>query len=164
MAPFSRRHFLGTTAAAATWAGLPSWASAQEALLESLTIVTGFPPGGTSDTMCRRLAEALRGRYARNAYVENKTGAGGQIAVNAMRTMPADGSAVLQTPSTMLSIYPHTYKNLPYKPFEDLVPVSLGCTFVFGYAVGPLVPASIKTVQQYVDWLKDNPQHANFGS
>ncbi len=164
MIAYSRRQFVGNATATALLAGLstPGWA--QEQMLDSLTILTGFPPGGTSDILCRRVAEALRGNYARNAYVENRTGAGGQIAVNAMKSMPADGSAVLQTPSTMLSIYPHTYSNLPYKPQEDLTPVSLACTFVFGYAVGSAVPASITTIDEYVKWINENPKYANFGS
>lgn len=161
---YSRRQFMGTTAAAAMLASLPAQVMAEEAMLETLTIVTGFPPGGTSDILCRRVAEALRGKYARAAVVENRTGAGGQIAVNAIKSMPPDGSAMLQTPSTMLSIYPHTYRNLSYRPFEDLTPVSLACTFVFGYAVGASVPESVRSVADYVEWVRANPRFGNFGS
>jgi len=98
------------------------------------------------------------------AVVENRTGAGGQIAIGYIKGRPADGSAILQTPTSMLTIYPHIYKKLPYDPQADLTPVSLGCAFDFGFAVGPSVPASVKTVPEFLAWAKANPNGANFGS
>lgn len=64
--------------------------------------------------------------------------------------MPSDGTAILQTPMSMLGIYPHIYKKLPYDPLKDLTPVSIGCVFDFGLAVGPAVPASVTNVPQYL--------------
>jgi len=78
--------------------------------------------------------------------VEYKTGAGGQIAVTYVKSQPADGATILQTPTSILTIYPHIYKKLPYDPINDLSPVSLACVFDFGFAVGPAVPLSVKTV------------------
>ncbi len=141
--------------------GQQAWAQAQ---IESLKIVTGFPPGGTSDSICRRVAEKMVPGYAKSAVVENKTGAGGQIAIQFAKTAPADGTVLLQTPMSMLGIYPHIYKKLSYDPLNDVMPVSLGCTFDFGFAVGPLVPASVKTVPEFLNWCKANPGLANFGS
>ena len=98
--------------------------------LDNVRIVTGFPPGGTSDTLCRRVAEGIKGSaYTKQAIVENKPGAGGQIAVQAMKGAATDGSVLLQTPASMLMIYPHIYKNLPYNAFTDVTAVSLACTF-----------------------------------
>jgi tripartite-type tricarboxylate transporter receptor subunit TctC len=71
---------------------------------------------------------------------------------------------MLQTPTSMLTIYPHIYKKLPYDPVADLTPVSLGCVFDFGFAVGPAVPATVKTVADFLAWAKANPAGANFGS
>ena len=118
-------HVLGG-AAALTSLGLPLSAQAQSSL-ELAKIICGFPPGGTSDAMTRRLADKLRGNYATNVLVENKPGAGGQIGVTTLRDSPADGSALLLTPSSMLSIYPFVYPKLPYKPSEDVTAVSLAC-------------------------------------
>lgn len=132
--------------------------------LESVKIVTGFPPGGTSDAICRRVADRIAPGYAKAAFVENKTGAGGQIAVQFVKNAAPDGATVLQTPMSMLGIYPHIYKKLPYDPFTDVVPVSMGCTFDFGFAAGPAVPASVKTIPEFLAWCKANPQLANFGS
>jgi tripartite-type tricarboxylate transporter receptor subunit TctC len=127
-------------------------------------IITGFPPGGTSDTICRRVADRLRGNYAKTAVVENKAGAGGQIAVTAMKTVAPDGATLLQTPMSMLGIYPFVYSKLPYDPINNVTPVSLGAVFDFGFAVGPSVPASVKTMPDFLAWCKANPAQANYGS
>ena len=147
----SRRNVLQSAGASALLAGIgqSAWAQAQ---VESLKIVTGFPPGGTSDTICRRMAEKLVPGYAKAAFVENKTGAGGQIAVQTVKAAPPDGTTILQTPMSMLGIYPHIYKKLPYDPVADVVPVTLGCVFDFGFAVGPAVPASVTTVPACLAW------------
>lgn len=92
---FNRRRFVGMSAAGAALAaaGLAGRAGAQSSQpLDVVRIVTGFPPGGTSDTLCRRVAENLRGTtYTKSALVENKAGAGGQIAVQMMKGAPTDG-------------------------------------------------------------------------
>jgi tripartite-type tricarboxylate transporter receptor subunit TctC len=64
----------------------------------------------------------------------------------------------------MLTIYPHIYRKLPYDPQTDLSPVSLGCQFDFGFAVGPAVPASVKNIADFLAWVKTDPQRGNFGS
>jgi tripartite-type tricarboxylate transporter receptor subunit TctC len=139
-----------------------AWAQAQ---LETIKIITGFPPGGTSDAICRRVSEKIApSSYTKAAYVENKTGAGGQIAIQFVRNAPADGTTVLQTPMSMLGIYPHIYKKLPYDPVADLTPVSLGAVFDFGFAVGPMVPETVKNIPDFLNWCKANPMLANFGS
>ncbi len=109
----NRRGFVRASGAAAlATLGLAGRAGAQGTQpLETVRIVTGFPPGGTSDTLCRRVAEGLRGTaYTKAALVENKAGAGGQIAVQSMKGAATDGSVILQTPASMLMIYPHIYK------------------------------------------------------
>jgi tripartite-type tricarboxylate transporter receptor subunit TctC len=161
----SRRNFslsLGG-AAALTSLGLPLSGHAQGAT-ELAKIICGFPPGGTSDAMTRRIADKLRGNYATNVVVENKPGAGGQIGVTALRDSPADGSVMLLTPSSMLSIYPYVYPKLPYKPAQDVSPVSVACYFNHAFGVGPAVPDSVKTFKDFMAWAKANPDKANYGS
>ncbi|SFO63595.1 Tripartite-type tricarboxylate transporter, receptor component TctC [Variovorax sp. PDC80] len=160
---FTRRQLLQSTGASALLAGIGQRAFAQ-AGIETATIVTGFAAGGTSDTICRRVATKLSPDYARAAVVENRTGAGGQIAVGYVKGRPADGTTILQTPTSILTIYPHIYKKLPYDPMVDLTPVTIGCIFDFGFAVGPAVPASVKTVPEFLAWAKANPAGANYGS
>lgn len=158
----SRRQVIQSAGASALLAsiGQAAWAQA----LENLKIVTGFAAGGTSDTLCRRVGTKLAPDYAKTAVVENKTGAGGQIAIQYVKSAPPDGMTLLQTPTSMLTIYPHIYKKLPYEPLVDLAPVSLACVFDFGLAVGPAVPLSVKTVPEFLAWAKANPLGANFGS
>ena len=142
--------------------GLPLAAQAQ-ASLDMAKILVGFPPGGTTDALSRRVADKLRGSYASNVIVENKPGAGAQIAISALKAAPADGSTLLLTPSSMLSVYPFTYSKLPYT-LDDLAPVSVACFFSHGFGVGPAVPASVKTIKDFVAWAKANPDRANFAS
>ena len=135
-----------------------------QSTLETVKIITGFPPGGSSDALCRRVAAKLTPSYARSAVVENRTGAGGQIAIQGVRAMPPDGATILQTPMSMLGIYPHIYRKLPYDPVADLSPVSLGCIFDFGFAVGPSVPTTVRNIADFLAWCKSNPAQANYGS
>ncbi len=160
----TRRDFTRTLASTAALAGLglPLAARAQTTP-ELAKILVGFPAGGTTDALSRRVADKLRGGYANNVVVENKPGAGGQIAVTTLKEAPADGSVMLLTPSSMLSIYPFTYPKLPYK-IEDVAPVSVACFFSMGFGVGPAVPASVKTIKDFLAWAKANPEKANYGS
>jgi tripartite-type tricarboxylate transporter receptor subunit TctC len=158
----NRRQLLQAIAAGSA-ATLP-FAARPQGLPETARIFVGFAAGGTVDVTARRTGDKLRDAFAKSIVVENRTGAGGQIAIQALKQMPNDGSVILQTPMSMLGIYPHIYKKLPYDPVADVTPVSLACVFDFGLAVGPLVPASVKTLADFVTWAKANPAQANFGS
>ncbi len=159
----SRRHLIRSASATALLAAIGQQASAQ-AQIDTLKIVTGFAAGGTSDNTCRRVGARLTGGYAKTVVVENRTGAGGQIAIQYVKGQPADGTVLLQSPTSMFTIYPHIFKKLPYDPLADVTPVSLACVFDFGFAVGPLVPASVKSLADFVAWAKANPSLANYGS
>ena len=160
-----RRQWLSLSAAAAA-STLPfTRAHAQAAaMLERAIIYAGFAPGGTVDVTARRVAEKLRDVYAKSVQVENRTGAGGQIALSALKAAPTDGSVLLCTPMSMLGIYPHTSKKLPYDPVADFQPVSQAVQFDFGFGVGPAVPARVRTLAEFITWCKANPTAANFGS
>lgn len=105
----------------------------------------------------------MRGHYAASLVVDNKPGAGGQIGILNLRDSPADGTSLLITPSSMLSIYPYTYPKLRYT-LDDVAPVSLGAMFDHGLAVGPGVPDSVRTLADLLDWMRANPGSANYGS
>ena len=159
---------LGTSAAVySTFAAIAL--GAQNALaqaLEQVKIVNGFPAGGTADATSRRVAEKLAGTPYTKAVgiVENKPGAGGRIACETVKAAPADGSVLLLTPYSCMSIYPHIYSKLSYDPVKDFVPVSIAAVMTHGLAVGPLVPTTVKTVADYVAWAKANVKDANYGS
>lgn len=158
-----RREILlgGLSAACAPTLALAQAPAATPPALVKLLI--GAPPGGAGDTFLRRLAEKMRGSYAANVVVENKTGAAGQIALTATREAAPDGGTLLMTPSTFFSVYPHSYSKLPYTS-KDFEPVSLLAYTNFGLAVGPLVPESVKTFKDFVAWSKANPDKATYGS
>lgn len=164
----SKRRFLQSTSSLAALSTLGTLAplSAQAQALEQVKIINGFPAGGTADTTSRRVAERIGGTAFSKAagIVENKPGAGGRIAVEAVKAAPADGSQMLLTPYSCMSIYPHIYKKLSYDPFKDFVPVSIAAIMTHGLAVGPLVPVSVRTVKDYVAWAKASIKDANYGS
>ena len=154
----ARRRFLGAAAIGLTF---PFALRAQG--LDNAKIMVGFPPGGTTDVMARKVADKLRGSYARVVIVENRPGAGGQLGVVALKDSPADGSAMLLTPSSMLTIYPNTYRSLQYK-LEDVAPVSLAMYTHHVLSVGPAVPDSVKSMKDFFAWTKANPDKAAYGS
>ena len=84
--------------------------------------------------------------------------------VEAVKNAAPDGATLLLTPYSCTSIYPHIYKKLSYDPFKDLTPISIAAVMHHGLAVGPMVPASVKTVKDYVAWAKANPGQASYGS
>jgi tripartite-type tricarboxylate transporter receptor subunit TctC len=157
----SRRRFLAAGALGLFGSALPFVLRAQG--FETARIIVGFPPGGTTDVMARKVADKLRGPYARAVIVENRPGAGGQLGVTALKDAPADGSAMLLTPSSMLTIYPFTYPKLQYRP-EDVQPVSLAMYTHHVFSVGPAVPDSVKTLKDFFAWAKANPDKAAYGS
>ena len=162
----TRRQFVQATAgtAALSLLGLqqPAWAQA----LEQVKIINGFPVGGSADTTSRRVGEKLGpSAYTKNAaVVENKTGAAARIAVEAVKSAAPDGSTLLLTPYSMMAIYPHIYKQLSYDPVKDVTPVCIASSLQHALAVGPMVPASVKTVKDYLAWAKANPKDASYGS
>jgi tripartite-type tricarboxylate transporter receptor subunit TctC len=156
-----RRKLLGAAALGLAGSALPFSLRAQG--FEVARIIVGFPPGGTTDVMARKVAEKLRGPYARAVVVENRPGAGGQLGVTALREAPADGSVMLLTPSSMLTIYPFTYPKLQYK-IDDVQPVSLAMYTDHVFSVGPAVPASVKSMKDFFAWAKANPDKAAYGS
>lgn len=158
----NRRQVLQASLGAAMLAALKP-AAAQT--VEQVKIYYGFPAGSSGDSVARRVGEKLAGsQYTRNAaVVENRPGAGGRIALDVLKTAPSDGSALALTPFSCISIYPHIYTKLSYSP-QDFVPVSIAAIMHHGLAVGPLVPASVKTVREFLAWAKANPNNASYGS
>jgi tripartite-type tricarboxylate transporter receptor subunit TctC len=157
-----RRHFLQSAAASTA---LLAWLTdAHSQPLDVARVLGGFAAGGSVDTLSRRLADKLAPDYAKTVLVEPRPGAGGQLAISATKTSAPDGRVMLVTPMSMLSIYPHTFRKLPYDPFTDLTPVSVIANFEFGFGVGPAVPAEVTSVPQFMAWAKANPKNANFGS
>ena len=156
-----RRQFVAATAATAGMLALPQRALAQA--LETTRVLCGFPAGGTTDAVSRRVADKLRPGYAKVALVENKPGGGGRLAVDELRRANPDGSSLLLTPAGMVTLYPHIYRSLSYG-IDDVTPVSTACMVSFGFGVGPQVPESVKNIKDFLAWAKAHPTLANYGS
>ncbi|MCI5075076.1 tripartite tricarboxylate transporter substrate-binding protein [Oricola sp.] len=131
--------------------------------LDLATIVVGFPPGGGTDTTARIVAEKLSGTYADSVIVENRPGAGGRIAAAYVKDCPTDGSCMLFTPAFPLIIHPHLYADMPFDTLNDFVPVATTHFGVLALSVGPGAPESIKTLEDFLNWAKENPDQASFG-
>lgn len=133
----------------------------------SLTrIVVGFPPGGPVDRVARLVANQLGAAesHAAGVTVDNRSGAGGQLAIQHVKSSAPDGRTLLLTPMSMLGLYPHTYQRLAYDPMVDLEPVTQAVVVDCGFAVGPLVPASVQSLHDFLNWCKQHPSMASFGS
>ncbi len=157
----SRRSILS---AAAVAAARPAPSQAQRRMPDLVTLVVGLPPGTLPDIIARTLAPYLAGRVAPTVVVENRVGASARLAVDAVLQGPRDGGQVLVTPSGVLSLAPHTFKHLSYRPFGDLQPVSLLSRFGFSFCVGPMVAGSVRTVRDFADWCRANPEKASYAS
>ena len=152
-----RRQFLGAFGAALGCSMLPIrqlYASAP------LRMLVGFAPGGAVDLVARALAEGMR-TQGYTTIVENKSGAGGRIAVDALLAAGGGGNSVLLTPSTNLTLYPHLYKNLGYTP-QDFTPLGTASEFVFGFAVGADSPA--QTLQDFLALAQRDARVAVYGT
>ncbi|MBN8747012.1 Tripartite tricarboxylate transporter family receptor [Xylophilus ampelinus] len=158
-----RRQFLHTLGGAAALGALAPLSAFAQAI-EQVKIMYGFPAGSAGDSVARRVAEKIAGTpYAKGAFVENKPGAGGRIAVETLKNSPADGSVLTLAPVSALAVYPYIYPKLTYKP-EDVTQVSIGAVMFHGLAVGPAVPAEVKTLKDFLAWAKANPGQASYGS
>ena len=126
-------------------------------------ILVGFPPGGSADVAARLIVGEMKG-YAPSVIVDNRPGAGGRVAVEAVKAGPADGSVMLLSPASMMVLHPHTYKSLGYDPVADFIAVSTVCAFPFVLGVGPLVPREVGTLAEFIAWCRANPQRASYGT
>jgi tripartite-type tricarboxylate transporter receptor subunit TctC len=126
-------------------------------------IVVGFPAGGSSDTIARLYAEQLRGSYAPQLIVENRAGAGGRLAIEGVKGADPDGTTILQTPASMLTIYPHLYRQtLRYDTLTDFAPVSTVCIFPFALAVRADHPA--RDFAGFAAWARSQQGAVRFAS
>jgi len=115
-------------------------------------ILVGFPAGGGTDAIARLLAEKLRAPLAANVIVENKPGAGGQLAAQALKAAAPDGNTVFLSHDHTVSILPLVVKSPGYDPARDFAPVAGFATFVNALAVSGGTPA--KSVDEYVQWVR----------
>lgn len=140
----------------------PGMSRSEQASPGTVRLLVGFPPGATGDRIARLVAPELAANLKASVIVENRSGAGGQVAISYAQTASADGSVLLQTIGSSMVIYPHTYRNLPYDPFRDFVPVGTVATAPIAFVCAPNVPA--KTLKEAVALIPRDPKLGFYGS
>ncbi len=159
----TRRQFTLAASAIAALGALPASAAQAQAKIDTLRIIVGFPPGGTTDAFARKVGEKLRGTYANNVIIDNKPGAGGQVGVMTLKAAAGDGAHMLYTPASMLTIYPHSYSKLQYAQ-SDVAPITVGHSTDHAFVVGAAVPDTVKDLKGFIAWAKANPGKASIGN
>ena len=126
-----------------------------------LKLIVGYPAGGSADVQARTLADKLAAELGTTVVVDNRTGAGGAIAADYVRTAPADGLTVLLANMHMMVMLPLTTKSVRYDPVKDFKPVGRIVSFYEGIAVPAELPA--RDVKQWLDIVAKDPKKANYG-
>ena len=127
-----------------------------------LRILVAVPAGGTSDRVARIVGEALRAELARPVVVDNRPGATGLIAVDALKSATPDGSTIFLAPIAVPVVMPLVFKNANFDPAHDLVPISQVATFEYALAVAQDHPA--KSLSEFIAWAKAHRDKATYGT
>jgi tripartite-type tricarboxylate transporter receptor subunit TctC len=127
-----------------------------------IKIVVPYPAGGGSDVVARLIADKLKDSLGQTVIVENKPGAGGRIGTEYAKTQPADGATMLVVNPALFVVAPLVFNKLAYDPDADFAPVSLIYSYQFCASVP--VNSQIKDVKGLIEWIKKNPNQANYGS
>ncbi len=133
----------------ATALAAPAWVGAQA---RPLRILVGFPAGGGTDAIARVLADRLKDELGVPVIVENKPGAGGQLAAQALKAAAPDGATLFLSHDHTISVLPLVSKTPGFDPARDFTPVAGFATFVNALAVSPGTPA--KTLGEYTAWVR----------
>jgi tripartite-type tricarboxylate transporter receptor subunit TctC len=141
---------------------LATGALAQWQPTRAIRIVVPFAPGGQPDIVARALAEPLARALGQAVIVENRPGAGGNIAAEAVTKAIPDGHTLLMGTNGPLAISPALYRSLPYDPLKDLAPVTLVGTAPNLVAVTPAI--GVATLAQLVERARAEPGKLNFSS
>lgn len=151
----NRRHCLAATVLAPALAAAQPGSQPPQALAgKTLKILVGFPPGGGTDAIARLLAEALRSELGATVLVDNKTGAGGQLAAQALKQAEPDGTTLFLSHDHTISVLPLVLKNPGYQPSKDFVAVAGFASFVNAIALSESTPA--RSLPEFLAWVKND--------
>jgi len=155
-----RARFGGMLLAVAALAALPRHAAAQDYPTHPVTILVPFAPGGGTDILARVIAQKLEPRLGKPFVIENRLGAGTVVAAVATAKAAPDGYTLMQATSGTMAMNGTIFKNLPYDPARDLVPVALVAALPFVLVVSSSLP--VQNVADLVKLAKERP--LNYGS
>ena len=157
----SRRTFLHLAAAATALPAMPRAASALDYPTRPVHLIVGFPPGGGADIIARLIGQSLSDRIGQPIVIENRPGAGTNLAVEAVVRAPPDGYTLLQVVAANAS-NATLYQNLSFDFVRDIKPVASFSRGAFVMVVNPSFPA--KTVAEFIAYAKANPGKINMAS
>jgi tripartite-type tricarboxylate transporter receptor subunit TctC len=127
-----------------------------------IRVLVGLSPGGAVEMVSRLYADKLRVALGQPVIVENRVGASGLIAMDALRASPADGSVLLFAPNGGVTLLPHTFRNPRFDPFKDVAPVAMVARLDVVLGVHPAVNA--KTLAEFVALAKADQRYRSFGA
>ena len=159
---FSHAFFIIVTLAGVLLCGVAPAAFAQDKFDKPVRILVGFPAGGTADLIARVVADKLKDSLGVPVIVDNRPGAIGRIAAEAVKNAAPDGTTIMAVPIGPMAVVPHSTKGLNYDPLKDFTPIALGATFQFALAAGP--ESGAKTWQEFAVWVKANPDKAAYAT
>jgi tripartite-type tricarboxylate transporter receptor subunit TctC len=157
----SRRVTLNLCVAAAAMSSALAWAQSGWPN-GPVKIIVPFSAGGAADTLTRRVAERLQAQLGGTWSVENKTGAGGNIGMEAVKGAAPDGHTLASATIGTLSINQHLFAKLPYNPVSDFSYVSLHWQNCNVFVVAPSHPS--RNVTEFIQWAKSRPKGVSYGS
>ncbi|MFZ0053439.1 MAG: tripartite tricarboxylate transporter substrate-binding protein, partial [Pseudolabrys sp.] len=133
-------HILAAAVSLLALTGVPSigqdWPEKQ-----TIKMIVPFPAGGGTDVVARIVAKYLSERLRQTIIIENRGGANGQIGLQALKQSVPDGYTIEVTSDTPMTVNPWIYKNIPYDPLRDFIPVVSLIRLPSMLAVHPSVPA-----------------------
>ncbi len=156
-----RRKFLHLAAGAAALPTISRFAWAQTYPTRPIHLIVGFPPGGGADIIARLIGQSLSERLGQPIVIENKPGAGTNLAVEAVVRAPPDGYTLLQIVAANAT-NATLYQNLSFDFVRDIKPVASFSRGAFVMVVNPSFPA--KTVPEFIAYAKANPGNINMAS
>jgi tripartite-type tricarboxylate transporter receptor subunit TctC len=157
----TKRQLLVSLAAATLLAPLPTMAQSDYPS-RPIKLVVGFAPGGSTDIVARIVARQLGERLGQSIVVENRAGAGGTIAADAVAKAPADGYTLTLATTSTHAISAGAYTKLPFVPTRDFTPISLVAITPYLLVVNPQVPA--RSLPEFVNHFKANDGKLNYAS
>ena len=143
------------------WSGLAT-AQAQGYPNKPLRFIVAYPPGGGSDITARIIAPKLSERLGQPVIVDNRTGGGGIVGVDAIAKAAPDGYTIGFGPSGLLTLSVTLQPNLPYSPIRDLAPITMAVNNPLILVANPSFPA--KDVREFIALAKGKPGQLSFGS